>query len=552
MLSSLSIKNFLLINDLTLDFKQGFTAITGETGAGKSILLEALALLLGKRATENIFQNAENKCIIEAEFDLTEHGFLQEVFTQLDLDFSPLTIVRREISPNGRTRLFINDSPSTLQLAQQLAPYLIDIHSQDANSILVDERFWYRTLDVVAQTQHMLEDYSKTYKTYFALTNQIDTLSKSKENLSKEVDFKSFQYKELLDAELKHPEELTQLESELTELSNSEFIVESLDKIRHIAESEQVGIKHQLYEIAHSLNSLSDKVESYKELKLQFEPIQIEFNEWLNTLPESESNDDYKERLDIVNHRLSTLYNLLDKHHLSDLQDLINYRDTLQSELDLVSGDDGQLEHLISQRKELESSLNSIASQLKDKREQASVLLLSKLKEDLQYLAMKEAEIKIKFEPLNAFNKFGKHQLSILVRTNLGSSYGEMSKITSGGEKSRLIFALKHILSDYKMLPTIIFDEVDTGISGKVSEHMGKMMSHIGLKTQILSITHSPQIAATASQHYKVSKSVQADKTITDIHLLTANERINEIASMVSGEDFSEHALNHARELLNL
>lgn len=552
MIGSLSIQNFLLIDDQKIDFQSGFTAITGETGAGKSILLEALALLLGKRVTDNIFQNKDKKCVIEAEFDLAQFAFLEEVFQANDLDYSAQTLIRREISANGRSRLFINDTPTTLQVAQQLSPYLIDIHSQDGNSILTDEGFWFRTLDIIAQNEAILAEYSEHFKVYKKLKKKITHLTEIKDNLSKEADFKTFQLEELINANLEKVTELTELESELTELSNAEFVIESLDKIRQQADADEVGITSQLHDIGHTLSQLASKVPSYSDIHSQFEQIQIEFKEWLRTVPETETSQDHQERLDIVNQRLAVLYALLQKHKCTELSELIDYRDTLQTEVDMISGDSDELSDLIQQSQALEQTLHTIADNLKTKRQEASTQLLQKLTDDLKYLAMEDAEIQLEFNPLDDFTVHGKDSIQILVRTNLGTPFGELAKTTSGGEKSRLIFALKHILSEYKVLPTIIFDEVDTGISGKVSEYMGKMMKNIGQKIQLISITHSPQIAASATTHYKVSKSSDTQRTTTEIHRLTANERINEIASMVSGQDFSEHAINHAKELLNL
>lgn len=550
MLTSLSIKNFALIEKLTIDFSENFSIITGETGAGKSIVLGALGLVLGKRADLSSLKNKEEKCVIEAHFEISRYN-LQSFFETNDLDFENQTIIRREILPSGKSRAFVNDSPVNLQELQSLGEFLIDIHSQHQTQELSEENFQFAIIDSIGDNQKTIADYAILLKKYKSLKNNLSDLKIKLQEASKEQDYNSFLLEELLGAKLKSGEQ-QELESVFEQLNNVEFIKESIDKSLAISEAEQFGVLQNLKEIKFSMQKIAAFSPEYNSLLERINSVAIEFDDIvseLNQIGESLTND--PEQLELTNQKLQTIYNLQKKHQVSSVEELLEVQEILDSKVISVDSLQNEIEKAETAIASAEKELDVLALSIHKNRIKAIPVLTEKLIAILDLLGMPNVRFKIDVTPSSTYHANGKDDLQFLFAANKGSDFGLLKKTASGGELSRIMLAVKSILAQYQKLPTIIFDEIDTGVSGEIAHKMGDIMKDMSKTMQVFAITHLPQIAAKGNSHFKVSKMTVGEQTLSELRLLSKDERVVEIAQMLSGKDISDSALNHAKALLN-
>jgi len=550
MITSLSIENFALIEKLNINFSEGFSVITGETGAGKSILLGALGLLLGKRADLTSLKNKDEKCIIEATFNVKKYN-LRSFFDENDIDFEEETIIRREILPRGKSRAFINDSPTNLQQLQDLGFYLIDIHSQHQTLELSNQNFQIELLDSVAKNQDIIKNYSETLSQFKKVEVKYNELLTSKNALSKEQDYTTFLLEELIAADLKVGEQEL-FESELEKLNNIEFIKENIEKTLTIADDEQFGVIQNLKEIKLSLQKISNLSENYKELNDRISSVIIEFEDINQELKkEAENLELNPEKIELYNQKLQLLYTLQKKHQVETVGELLHIKEDLDSKAFLSSDIDNQIIKLEKEIHEKKNSLDKLGLQISKSRVEVAPKLVIRLTDILAQLGMPNAQFKFEINHQENYFSTGKDEIQLLFSANKGSDFGLLKKVASGGEMSRIMLAVKSVLSVDTKLPTIIFDEIDTGISGEIANKMAEIMKVMSKEMQILAITHLPQIAAKGQFHYKVFKTIKENTTISEIKLLNSNDRILEIAEMLSGKNMSESAVNHAKALLN-
>jgi DNA repair protein RecN (Recombination protein N) len=550
MITSLSIKNYALIEKLSIDFSKGFSIITGETGAGKSIILGALGLVLGKRADLTSLKNKEEKCVIEAQFEISKYN-LKEFFEANDIDYDDYTIIRREILPSGKSRAFINDSPVNLQELQDLSLFLIDIHSQQQTQELSDENVQFKIIDAIANNFDTILTYQKALKTYKSDKSKLNVLLKKQSDSGKEQEYNTFLLNELVAAKLKSGEQ-EELEADFEKLNNVEIIKESIDKSLVIANEEQFGVFHNLNEIKASLQKIAPFSPEYQNLFERITSIAIEFDDVsreLQNASEKLLND--PEKLELTNQKLQLIYNLQKKHQVTSVGELIEIQSNLENtvlELGNIEEEIAVLSKAIEQKTQ---ELDAFSETIRKNRLNAIPVLSNQLISILETLGMPNVRFKMELLPSETYFTNGKDELQFLFSANKGTDFGLLKKVASGGEMSRIMLAVKAILAQYSKLPTLIFDEIDTGVSGEIAIRMGEIMKEMSAKMQIFAITHLPQIAAKGDSHFKVFKSTVADDTQSELKLLFPNERIIEIAQMLSGANISDSALNHAKELLS-
>jgi DNA repair protein RecN (Recombination protein N) len=550
MITSLSIENFALIEKLEINFATGFSIITGETGAGKSILLGALGLVLGKRADLTSLKNKDEKCIVEANFSIEKYN-LSSFFEANDLDFEEETIIRREILPSGKSRAFVNDSPVNLQQLQDLSFHLIDIHSQHQTLELSDEDFQFYIIDSITANHSLLEEFTSVLKIYKTAKYKLEIKKSSFSTLIKEKDYNDFLFQELVAANLKQGE-LEQLEKACEALNNVEFIKENLDKLLVLANEDEFGLLKSFKEFKTVLQKNKSFSSSYELLLDRVNSILIEFDDVINELQrESETILNDPEQLDLINQKLQLIYSLQKKHQVLTVDELLVIQNELQNKVVSLSSLEEEIVSLESDISTLESKLDAIGAKITDSRKEIIPSLTDKLTLVLGQLGMPNVRFKIEIGPSNGYQNNGKDTIQFLFSANKGTDFGTLKKVASGGEMSRIMLAVKYILSQHSKLPTIIFDEIDTGVSGEIANKMGEIMKHMSQTMQVFAITHLPQIAAKGMSHYKVYKSVVGETTISELKLLSTEERVTEIAEMLSGKQISESALNHAKALLN-
>ncbi len=550
MITALSINNFALIEKLSIDFSKGFSIITGETGAGKSILLGALGLVLGKRADLSSLKNKEEKCIIEAHFDIANYQ-LQPFFEANDLDYEDDTILRREILPSGKSRAFINDTPVTLQELQDLSEYLIDVHSQHQTQELSEDQFQFQIIDAVASNQEMVSHYTSALKRYKKDKSELEQLNKMLQSIVKEQDYNAFLLEELQTASLQIGDQL-ELESQFEQLNNVEFIKENLGKAIVLADDEPFGVLNSLQEMRNSLQKLAPFSESYQTIYERMDSTYIEIKDAvqeLQALADSVLHD--PEQLEAVQQKLQTVYALQKKHQVASVTELLEIQKGLEKKVDSLSELEAAINALEEQLQKSATTLDGYATEIHSKRVKAIPVLIEKWTEILSQLGMPNVRFKIDLNLNSGYLSNGKDELQFLLSANKGTDFGLLKKVASGGELSRIMLATKAILADYSQLPTIIFDEIDTGVSGEIAHKMGEIMKAMSTNMQVFAITHLPQIAAKGATHFKVFKSTLGENTITELKVLNEKERVLEIAQMLSGTDVSESALNHAKALLN-
>ena len=550
MLLSLTIKNYALIELLEINFSNQFSIITGETGAGKSILLGALGLVLGNRADLSVLKDNEQKCIIEAHFLLKNYN-LQSFFTENDLDYEDQSIIRREILPSGKSRAFINDSPVNLNILQELSAFLIDIHSQHQTREILNEEYQLDIVDAIANNSELLSSYAAELKQFNSIKKQLNGFKTEKESLSKEQEYNTFLLNELLSANLKEGEQEV-LEEELEQLSNVEFISESLDRALQISNDEQIGISVHLNEVKQSLHKIAGLSKNYADVSERLNSIQIEFQDIINECSSlSEKVINNPERLEEVNTKLQAIYTLQKKHQVNSVEDLITIREDLDAKVIKVDDLEFQINKLETEVADAQNRVDEYANQLSERRIKSTSDLSSQIETILSSLGMPDAKIQFKISQTDYYYKSGKDTIETLFTSNKGMQLGILKKVASGGEMSRIMLAIKAVMANYTKLPSIIFDEIDTGVSGEIAIKIGEIMKEMSQNMQVFAITHLPQIAAKGTQHYKVYKFTENETTVSELKLLTQEERINEIAEMLSGKSISDSALNHAKALLN-
>ena len=550
MLSTLTISNYALIDSLEVDFNKGFTVITGETGAGKSILLGGLSLVLGKRADLSSLRVKDQKCIIEGTFKIDTYG-LQSFFEENDLDYEDSTVIRREILPSGKSRAFVNDTPVTLGVLSTLGENLIDIHSQHQTMQLTENDFQLKLVDALANNQKRLTDYRKDLKIYRKAQKELQNLIEVQSTAIKEQDYNTFMLEELEKAPLKEGI-IELLEEEYEQLNNVELIMEQLSKGDQLFNDEQIGVLPLVTEMRQSLSKLVDFGANYKDLYERVQSVLIELddvNSELQRLQDGvEANPD---QLEQVNGKLQLLYDLLKKHNASDVLELIEIKNALADKVFETANLDEKITLKTKEIQEMESVLGKQALVIREKRKSVIPQLKKKLESDLNLLGMPSASFQIGLTDTSTFLATGMDELSFLFTANRGGNYGELKKVASGGELSRIMLVIKALLAKYEKLPTIMFDEIDTGVSGEISNRMADIMKDMSADLQVFSITHLPQVASKGNHHFKVFKTEGAERTMTNLKELTTEERVVELAHMLGGKDLSDSALAHAKQLLN-
>jgi len=553
MLSRLVVQNYALIDSLDIRFTSGLNMITGETGAGKSILLGALGLILGQRADSQTLFNKDKKCVIEGEFNIEEYH-LKWFFDDNNLDYESTTIVRREISPDGKSRAFVNDTPVNLNLLKELSSNLVDIHSQHENLSINNPAFQLSYIDAFAKNNSLLKEYKSLYSDY-SKKNEI-LLKKIEENnqLTKDIDYYQFQFNELNEAKLVDGEQV-ELEQKLASLNNSEAIKSGLDKINFIINEGENSLNLQMIEVKRILSSIAKYNSKFTELFDRINAVTIELKDISNELDEiAEATTFQPDAIEQINERLSLIYRLEQKHRLNDVAELLTLQDSLKLKLDSINSIEDEITELKKELTKIKEQLIKSAHKISETRKSVIPQIEKKLKELLNEVAMKNAVFKVHHEVLSdeQFNSSGIDKVRFLFSANKGVEYMEIQKVASGGELSRLNLCLKALITQLMALPTIIFDEIDSGVSGEVANKVGNLMQAIAKKHQVITITHLPQIASKGESHFFVYKEVKADKTFTNIKRLDEKERIIEIAKMLSGEKPTNSALENAKELLNV
>jgi len=550
MLLSLSIKNYALIELLEIDFSNQFSIITGETGAGKSILLGALGLVLGNRVDLSVLKDNEQKCVIEAQFSLVNYN-LKPFFLENDLDYEDQTIIRREILPSGKSRAFINDSPVNLSELQLLATFLIDIHSQHQTREILNEDYQLQIVDAIANNASLIQNYSEELKEYNSIRKQLKLAEQEKEALANEQEYNSYLLNELLNANLKE-EEQTFLEEELEQLSNVEFIKESLDKALSLTNEEQIGVMVNLNEIKNSLQKIAGLSKNYQDISNRISSVLLEFEDInIECIKQSEKIINNPERLEEVNSKLQIIYSLQKKHQVSSIEELLEIQENLDAKVIKVDDLENAISKLDKKLLLAKENVDNLANKITVKRNEIAPVLSKKLEAILSELGMPDAQIIFSLTETDSYFKTGKNSIETLFTSNKGMQLGTIKKVASGGEMSRIMLAIKAVMANYSKLPSIIFDEIDTGVSGEIAIKIGEIMKQMSENMQVFAITHLPQIAAKGKQHYKVFKYTNNDTTVSELKLLTSEERIVEIAEMLSGKSISDSALNHAKALLN-
>ena len=550
MITSLSIENFALIEKLNINFSNRFSIITGETGAGKSILLGALGLVLGKRADLSSLKNKDEKCIVEANFSISKYHLLP-FFKDNDLDYDDETIIRREILPSGKSRAFVNDSPVNLQQLQDLSLYLIDVHSQHQTLELSEENFQFQIIDSIAGNLELVKEFQFQLKEYRIVKSTLENKKTVLSSYLKEQEYNTFLYEELEAAQLISGEQEA-LESSYEGLNNVEFIKENIDKLISIANDEQYGILQNLKEFKTTLHKNSTFSANFKELFERTNSILIEFDDIVKELNrESDTVFNDPEKLELINQKLQIIYNLQKKHQVATIDELLVIKNNLENKVVSVTTLENEIFQMENQLSELILQLDFIANSIHQNRVEAIPILTEKLIAILSQLGMPNVRFKLEISLTESYYSNGKDAIQFLFSANKGIDFGLLKKVASGGEMSRIMLAVKSILAQYSKLPTIIFDEIDTGVSGEIANKMADIMNTMSSTMQVFAITHLPQIAAKGNQHYKVFKTTVGENTISELKLLTDDERVIEIAEMLSGKDISDSALIHAKALLN-
>jgi DNA repair protein RecN (Recombination protein N) len=549
MLVHLSIKNYALIDNLEIDFKDGLSIITGETGAGKSILLGALGLILGQRAEMQVIKDAEEKCVIEGIFNI-DSLFLNDFFKANDIDYAVQAILRREIKINGTSRAFINDTPVSLNVLKELGTFLLDIHSQHQNLLLTEGRFQLEVLDAVSANKKLLEKYKDVFLLRQSRLKQLHSLQEREKESKLKQDFLQFQFDELSNANIKAGE-LLQTEEQLKTLENAEEIKLSLNAAKNQLTDNELNIVTFLKQVKQQLSVAVKYNQECEDLLQRIESSIIELSDVSNEIEIIEEKVIHDpERIALLNERVNLINGLLQKHFVKTDEELFEIINDIEKQLLEVSTLESDIQSLENEILVLDKEIFLIANEIGANRRGNKEILEKETEKILMQLGMPQAKLNISIEELADYTISGKDKVTFLFSANKGGALNEISKVASGGEISRLMLSIKSIISKYKTLPAIIFDEIDTGVSGEVAAKLGVVLNELGKNMQVIVITHLPQIAGKGQQHYEVYKYSEGNKTKSNIKLLSQEERVFEIAKMLSGEKPSAIALENAKELL--
>lgn len=549
MLTRLSVSNFAIIDELQLQFEKGLTIITGETGAGKSILLGALKLVLGERADIKQLNNPEKKSVIEAVFDISGLN-LESFFSENELDYERESILRRELLPSGKSRAFINDTPVTLDVLQELSQQLIDIHSQFSTENLLDQDYQMQILDAYAGQTQEVNLYREKYSNRNRKNGELQKLQERLATKSQESDYHNFLLNELLNAELKESE-LSNLEHEQNELQHVDEILRILGEIYSKLDAGDYGIVSQLNEVTSGIQRISDYADDLNSIAERINSTKIELHDIQTEIQSKISRiEPNPERLEEINERLNLLHGLMAKHRVNSVEELIQIKKNLEKQNSDFESLETDIDHLQKEIISIEKELKSISDKISDGRKSAVASVENSILETLSKLGMGNSSIRIELTRSDIFLPNGTDEINIFFTANKGSSLKPIGKSVSGGERSRLMLSIKKLLSSHLQLPTLILDEVDTGVSGKVADEVGKLMKEMSQQMQLLSITHLPQVAAKGKNHFKVLKKTENGTTLTSVKELNSEERIVEIAELISGSVISESALQQARSLI--
>ena len=550
MLKHLLIQNYALIDNLEIDFYQGLNIITGETGAGKSILLGALGLILGNRAETNVLKDRDKSCVVEGLFDISSYN-LQDFFTQNDLDYEDSTIIRRHISPNGKSRAFVNELPVTLNVIKDIVSRIIDIHSQHKNLLLADSIFQLSVLDSYTDNTTRVSKYSNLYKRYKQFYAELDVLKEKAEKSKADLDYLQFQLKQLEEAKL-NPGEDKDLEVLQQQLSHAEEIKTTLQNVSSYLNSEETSVLIWLKDVEGLLSKISGYFPAGHDLARRVEECRIELKDIAQEVDAQNDRVELDpEQLENVNQRLDLLLTLQQKHRVSTSDELIELRESLRLQVDEIANYDLQVEQKSRELDELKNQAMSLAEEISSTRKAGSSKFEMSIKGLLTQLGMPYAGFRVEFVRFNELQANGIDRITFLFTANKQMPLQELSRVASGGELSRLMLSLKSLMVKTKGLPTIILDEIDTGVSGEVADKVGNIINGMAKGMQVINITHLPQIACKGKYHFLVYKDNQDHKSKTEIKLLNSEERIVEIAKMLSGEKISDAALTNAKHLLS-
>ena len=550
MLRKIKIQNFALIEDLEISFENGMSSITGETGAGKSILLGGLSLVLGKRADLSSLLDITKKCIVEASFDIDSYN-LETSFERLDLDYDKHTILRREILPQSKSRAFVNDTPVNLDVLQKISQKLLDIHSQNDTLTLLENDYQFEILDALGSCASLLKPYTDTLNAYKKVLKEYSHWAILKNESQDSLELKNFLFDELSSINLKEGME-DNLERKISSLSNIDYIQNSFSQSIELLGAESTGIIDRILSVRALIKGLSKIDPKYSLLNERVQVISIETDDLLNELKiQLDQLEANPQELEILQTQLDQVNTMLQKHKVTSVLDLINVKNKLENELQETLDIDSKLKILMIDKNNYKERLEKLAHSISINRKKAIKVLEIELRELVGKMGMPEATFNIQLNPAPEFLSNGKDHILFQFSATKGGKFNLLKKVASGGELSRIMLAIKYILSRYKKLPTLIFDEIDTGVSGKISDSIADIMRTLSYKLQVLTITHLPQVAAKGNHHFKVQKSMSNGKMVTSLKKLSNDERIEEIAMMLSGNEITPTAIAHAKQLMN-
>ena len=550
MLKNLSIKNYLLIEDLSVSFNNGFTVITGETGAGKSILVGGISLILGKRADLSVNRDKSKKCIIEGIFDIGSFN-LKSVFDENELDYETETILRREILVSGKSRAFINDSPVNLNQLSIIGSKIIDIHSQHQNIEVLNSEFQFELLDLISNNEENIRFYKRLYEDYKLKSKDLEELIERKQSLIQSMDYNRYILEEIDNANILE-EDLNELENLQNSLSNFEEFSKELNQSSQIISDDDIGLISSLSRLKNSIDKISSNSQKFNSISKRILSIKIDIEDISNEIDDSlNSLEQNPEKLNTIINKIDKINNLLRKHSLNSVNELSILRNNLAEKVNTTENIDDEIEHLKKECENLKIKLKSSAIKIHEKRKSVIFDLTSQIENVLNELGMVNSKFKINLSKTTNFYSNGMDLIDFEFLANKGYEFKKIKDAASGGEMSRIMLSIKSIMAKYKQLPSIIFDEIDTGVSGEISKKMGIIMKELGTKIQTFSITHLPQIAAMGESHFMIYKNDTDGYTKTKITRLNDNERIVEIAKMLEGNNASESAYTHAKQLLN-
>ncbi|MDR2009414.1 MAG: DNA repair protein RecN [Bacteroidales bacterium] len=550
MLLSLSIKNYLLIDHIDLSFKEGFSVITGETGSGKSIILGAISLLLGKRADSVIMPDKNSKCIIEACFDISKQD-IKSLFNDLDIDFDNITLIRREILSNGKSRAFVNDTPVNLSDIKLISEKLIDLHSQHENIALSAPNYRLQIIDTIAGTTNLYAEYRETYNTWNNTKQELKNSLTKLEKAKRDVDYYKFQVDQITSAKLEDNNELEYLEVQSSLLENAEEIKESMYSSLNILDGNENSVENSLREIKSFFTKIIKSYKPAEDIVNRIESLIIEIRDINNLISdEAEKAESNPELLQKINSRIDLINNLLLKHNAKNIEELKNKCSEYYNHIQNTEDIENKIEILTKTEQIQYEKANKLAAELSKTREKSFGKIEKHIQELLKELGIEHGIFTIKNNHLQDISIYGLDDIDFLFSANKSIDPQILEKVASGGEFSRLMLAIKSVIADASNIPTIIFDEIDTGVSGEIASKMGKIMKKLSEKFQVISITHLPQVAAFGNTHYKVYKDSSQNRSITNIKVLSGDEKITEIASMISGESLSPQAIENAKILI--